>query len=170
LQKKHTCRYYTGIIFECFDKNYGLRALCGGGRYDGLLELFGSKVRVPCVGFGFGDCVIKELLAELGKLPSTKPTVDFVVAPFNEAMMAASLQVAAQLRAAGWTVNQLLASRPGKKTFDYANRIGARYVAYVAPDEWAVGKVFVHLCFLYYCLYVACIFVCAYCSCAHWHF
>jgi histidyl-tRNA synthetase len=128
-------------VFECFDKKFGLRAICGGGRYDGLMQLYGSKVQVPCVGFGFGDCVIKELLTELGKLPSTEPAVDFVVAPFDESMFAASLQVTKRLRAAGWAVNQMLDSRPGKKAFDYANRIGTRYVAYVAPDEWAVGNV-----------------------------
>ena len=51
--------YYTGIVFECFDKKFGLRAICGGGRYDRLMELYGSRTTVPCVGFGFGDCVIK---------------------------------------------------------------------------------------------------------------
>ncbi len=102
---------------------------------------YGSKVQVPCVGFGFGDCVIKELLAELGKLPGTEPAVDFVVVPFDESMFAASLKVTTRLREAGWGVNQMLASKAGKKAFDYANRIGAHYVAYVAPDEWAVGNV-----------------------------
>ena len=54
--------YYTGIVFECFDRTGELRAICGGGRYDRLLSLYGSKQEVPCVGFGFGDCVIMELL------------------------------------------------------------------------------------------------------------
>ena len=43
-----------------------LRAICGGGRYDKLLSLYGSKKEVPCVGFGFGDCVIIELLKDMG--------------------------------------------------------------------------------------------------------
>jgi len=133
--------YYTGIVFECFDKKFDLRAICGGGRYDGLMQLYGSRVKVPCVGFGFGDCVIKELLMEMGKMPSTEPQVDFVVAPFDKSMFGPSLQVANRLREAGKSVNMLLQVKKGKKAFDYSNRIGARYVAYVAPDEWNAGKV-----------------------------
>ena len=90
--------YYTGIVFECFAaEKYSLRAVCGGGRYDGLLTLYGSPTTVPCVGFGFGDCVIKELLEEMGKMPSTAPRVDFVVAAFDKSMFGPSLQVCACL-------------------------------------------------------------------------
>jgi histidyl-tRNA synthetase len=85
--------YYTGIVFECFDKKFGLRAICGGGRYDRLMSLYGSPVEVPCVGFGFGDCVIKELLQEMGLMPPVEPSVDFVVAAYNEEMYAPSLKV-----------------------------------------------------------------------------
>ena len=85
--------YYTGIVFECFDKNFGLRAICGGGRYDRLMSLYGSPVEVPCVGFGFGDCVIKELLEELKLMPSVEPSVDFVVGAYNQEMYAPSLKV-----------------------------------------------------------------------------
>jgi histidyl-tRNA synthetase len=54
--------YYTGVVFEAFDRRGLLRAIAGGGRYDRLLSLYGSPVEVPCCGFGFGDCVIEELL------------------------------------------------------------------------------------------------------------
>lgn len=50
--------YYTGIVFECFDRQGVLRAIAGGGRYDKLLSLYGSPKEVPACGFGFGDCVI----------------------------------------------------------------------------------------------------------------
>lgn len=134
--------YYTGIVFEVFAaKKYELRAVCGGGRYDGLMTLYGSPVQVPCVGFGFGDCVIKELLMVMGKMPETQPTVDFLVAPFNQEMVGPSLQVARLLRQAGHRVNVQLTVKQGKKAFDFANRIGARRVAYVAPGEWEAGKV-----------------------------
>ena len=49
--------------------------------------------------------------------------------------------MASKLREAGQSVNLLLKVKPGRKAFDYANRIGAQRVAYVAPDEWATGKV-----------------------------
>lgn len=95
--------YYTGVVFEAFDRAGELRAICGGGRYDKLMSLYGSReevcpptpnlpcqpnhespepelfpafgpAQVPCVGFGFGDCVIMELLQEKGLLPTTPHT------------------------------------------------------------------------------------------------
>ena len=56
--------YYTGVVFEAFDKAGELRAIAGGGRYDKLLSLYGATTPVPACGFGFGDCVIVELLKE----------------------------------------------------------------------------------------------------------
>ncbi|MGH7607591.1 MAG: ATP phosphoribosyltransferase regulatory subunit, partial [Gemmatimonadales bacterium] len=55
--------YYTGIVFELFDAPKTLRAICGGGRYDGLLAAFGGP-DLPALGFGMGDVVIGELLRE----------------------------------------------------------------------------------------------------------
>src|SRR5512146_203158 len=52
--------YYTGIVFEIFDRKGELRAVCGGGRYDQLLEKV-SGVSLPALGFGMGDVVLKEL-------------------------------------------------------------------------------------------------------------
>ncbi len=59
----------TGVVFEGRDRAGQLRALFGGGRYDALLATFGGEPR-PCAGFGFGDCVILELLQERGLLPA----------------------------------------------------------------------------------------------------
>ena len=56
--------YYTGVVFEGFDRAGELRAICGGGRYDRLLSLYGAVSEVPAVGFGFGDCVVVELLKD----------------------------------------------------------------------------------------------------------
>ena len=134
--------YYTGIVFECFDRTGELRAICGGGRYDRLLSLYGSKQEVPCVGFGFGDCVIMELLQMKKLLPSFDQRTDFVVAAFNRDMLPNALAVASLLRKAGAAVDMQL--EPKKKvgqTFDYANRAGARFIAFVAPDEWAKNMV-----------------------------
>jgi len=134
--------YYTGVVFECFDRSGELRAICGGGRYDRLLSLYGSKQEVPCVGFGFGDCVILELLQMKNLLPALEQTADFVVAAFDQGMLAKAMSVAARLRAAGAVVD--MQCEPKKKvglTFDYANRVGARFVALVAPTEWDQGMV-----------------------------
>ena len=58
----------AGIVFEGFDKQGVLRAICGGGRYDGLLGALGGENQPMC-GFGFGDAVIMELLQDRGLLP-----------------------------------------------------------------------------------------------------
>ncbi|KAH8049779.1 histidyl-trna synthetase [Aureococcus anophagefferens] len=132
--------YYTGVVFEAFDRKGELRAICGGGRYDKLLELYGGeKCDIPCAGFGFGDCVIVELLKENGLLPKLGPSVDVVVAPFSAAMQGPAAPSARNCgpRAHG---RRALQACKARKAFDLANRAGARLVAFVAPDEWDVGK------------------------------
>ena len=63
--------YYTGTVVEAFDRAGQLRAICGGGRYDALLSSYGGEDQ-PAVGFGFGDAVIVELLAERKLLPALR--------------------------------------------------------------------------------------------------
>jgi len=134
--------YYTGVVFEGFDKAGVLRAICGGGRYDRLLTLYGAPKEVPCVGFGFGDCVIYELLKEKNVTPPLEQKVDFVVAAFNQDMMGKAFNVARRLRKAGKTVDVYteVAKKVGK-AFNYADRAGAERMAFVAPDEWEKGLV-----------------------------
>ena len=134
--------YYTGIVFEGFDRKGELRAICGGGRYDELLTLYGSKETVPACGFGFGDCVIMELLREKAKVPQLLPAIDFVLVAYNADMRAGQVSLAATLRSAGFAVDVLL--EPAKKlhkAFSYADRVNGRRVLLVAPDEWAKGEV-----------------------------
>ena len=135
--------YYTGIVFECFDRGGELRAICGGGRYDRLLTLYGANSEVPACGFGFGDCVIYELLKDKGLLPELSRTVDFVVAPFSAAMRGKSMEVARRIREKGeYTVDLVL--EPKRKvamSFEYADRIGATAIVFVAPDEVENGFV-----------------------------
>src|SRR5262245_51718781 len=76
--------YYTGIVFEAFDAGRKLRAICGGGRYDRLLEALGGPA-MPAVGFGFGDAVIEALLDDEGARPALPRALDAVVFPFGEA-------------------------------------------------------------------------------------
>jgi histidyl-tRNA synthetase len=60
--------YYSGVVFEIFDKKHGLRAIAGGGRYDGLIrQLCGGKVDIPAAGFGMGDAVIGNLIDKGGE-------------------------------------------------------------------------------------------------------
>lgn len=132
--------YYTGIVFEAFDRAGAFRAICGGGRYDELLTRYGSPTPIPCAGFGFGDCVIAELLREKKLLAPIPQTVDNIVIPFDESMRAASLQVLKQLRDANLSADIVLEKKKITQAFNYADRIGAVHAILVAPDEWNVGK------------------------------
>ncbi|MEW6751598.1 MAG: histidine--tRNA ligase [Candidatus Latescibacterota bacterium] len=132
--------YYTGIVFEAFDRGASLRAICGGGRYDRLLSTFGGKDVAAC-GFGFGDAVIVELLSDRGLLPTLRPGVDDVVFAFSAELRPAAVQVASRLRAQGRSVDLVLEDRRAKWAFRHADQRGARRVVLVAPDEWAAGQV-----------------------------
>jgi histidyl-tRNA synthetase len=136
--------YYTGVVWEAFDRRGELRAIMGGGRYDRLLELYGGEqCQIPCVGFGFGDCVIMELLKECGKLPNFEGTgVDYVVCAFSPDLFGAAASISYKLRLTGASVD--LMPTPKKKvaaSFKHADQTGARRMVFVAPDEIAKGVV-----------------------------
>ena len=134
--------YYTGIVFEAFDRRGILRAICGGGRYDGLMTTYLSPVEVPCVGFGFGDCVIMDLLEELDLVKAPKRSVEYVVLARTDALYMDATRITAALRAAGKTVDlSLTVFKKVKQAFDYADRIGGRKVVFVAEDELEQGSV-----------------------------
>jgi histidyl-tRNA synthetase len=132
--------YYTGVVFEAFDAAGELRAVCGGGRYDRLLETLGGRP-LPAVGFGFGDAVISELLAERGKLPQPARALDAVVFPLGEEERALAIRVARALRRRGETVELVLGALKPKRVFADANKAGARHVYMIGPDERARGVV-----------------------------
>ncbi len=89
--------YYTDTVFELFDAKKSLRAICGGGRYDNLLEHLGG-VALPAVGFGMGDVVLRELLKDKGLLPDYRPSVDVVVAAVTPEDQPYVLALAHELR------------------------------------------------------------------------
>mmetsp|Transcript_37331 Transcript_37331/g.90644 ORF Transcript_37331/g.90644 Transcript_37331/m.90644 type:complete len:503 (+) Transcript_37331:177-1685(+) len=133
--------YYTGVVFEAFDRKGVLRAIAGGGRYDKLLETFGGDP-TPAAGFGFGDAVIVELLKDRDLLPSFDASgVDTVVFAMNEDLYKAALDVASRLRAAGQKVDLVLEPKKTKWVFKYANRIGAKYSAIIGSQEFENGEV-----------------------------
>lgn len=128
--------YYTGIVFEAFDRKGELRAIAGGGRYDKLLETFGGSP-TPAAGFGFGDAVIVELLKERNVLPSFESTgVDTVVFAMNEDLYAYAVTAASTLRKAGQSVDVVLEKKKPKWVFKHADRLGARFCLVVGADEY----------------------------------
>lgn len=130
--------YYTGIVFELFDRRGELRAICGGGRYDRLLGSLGGA-DLPAVGFGMGDVVLAELLADLDLLPSAAPRVDLYLVAVSASEEPTMLRVAHALREHGYSVLYALKQAGVGKQFKDANARGARAVVVLGPDEVAAG-------------------------------
>lgn len=133
--------YYTGVVFEAFDRKGELRAIAGGGRYDKLLETFGGDP-TPACGFGFGDAVIVELLKERNILPSFESAgFDTVVYAMTPELYGAAITVASKIRKAGQSVDVVLEKKKPKWVFKHADRIGVKYCVIVAPDEYENGEI-----------------------------
>ncbi|MEQ1856082.1 MAG: histidine--tRNA ligase [Longimicrobiales bacterium] len=133
--------YYTGIVFELFDRKGELRAICGGGRYDRLLELVGGEP-LPAVGFGMGDVVLGELLAERGLLPAYARSLDYFIIAVSAEQRPQALRIAHTLRDRGHSVSYTLKAEQGvTKQMKQAQREGAKEVLIVGPDELARGSV-----------------------------
>ena len=132
--------YYTGPVFEAHDRAGELRAICGGGRYDKLLSTLGGK-DLPATGFGFGDMVIMELLAEKGLVPELIADIDDVVISLSPELRNAAMSVASSLRNTGRSVDLVLEEKRLKWAFKHAERTGAERLVMVMPDEWEEGKV-----------------------------
>ncbi len=99
--------YYTGIVFELFDRKGEFRAICGGGRYDTLLQDLGG-VDLPALGFGMGDVVLSELLRARGLAQAPERSPDFWIAYNAPDQMPVVVSMAAQLRRAGAAVEYSL--------------------------------------------------------------
>ncbi|CAA0812831.1 Histidyl-tRNA synthetase 1 [Striga hermonthica] len=132
--------YYTGIVFEGFDREGKLRAICGGGRYDRLLSTFGGD-DLPACGFGFGDAVIVELLKEKRLLPELSPQVRNIVCSLDQDLQGSASLVAARLREKGQSVDLVLENKPLKWVFKRAARINAERLIIVGSEEWQRGMI-----------------------------
>ena len=126
--------YYTGIVFEVFDRSGELRAICGGGRYDHLLEYVGGHP-LPAVGFGMGDVVLGELLRERGKAPEYRRKVDYFIVSIGEGQAGLARRIASAQRRRGRSVVYSLGSRSVRKQFSSAASVGASSVIVLGPDE-----------------------------------
>jgi histidyl-tRNA synthetase len=128
--------YYTGVVFELFDAGKSLRAICGGGRYDGLLAALGG-VDLPAAGFGMGDVVLGELLLDRGLGPTSATGIDaFLVAVTGEDVPHV-LRLAGQLRERGIRVEYALKQQSIAKQLKLAASRPAKRAVIVGPDERA---------------------------------
>src|SRR5215831_16974059 len=119
--------YYTGVVFEAFDRGGEFRAIAGGGRYDNLIKLIsGGKVNLPALGFGMGDVVLLELLKARGLLPKFDAGLDVLVMIEDETLSADSLKLIHDLRSHGVSVEYSLTKAKSDKQFKRAQELKAK--------------------------------------------
>lgn len=118
--------YYTGPVFEAFDRKGRFRAIAGGGRYDHLVGLLSQgKVELPGLGFGMGDVVLHELLKDRGLLPTFNAGLNAFVLIEEETARPESLALVQRLRDHGLCVDYPLTSSKPDKQFKRALELGA---------------------------------------------
>ena len=121
--------YYTGVVFEAFDRKGEFRAIAGGGRYDSLVKLLSAgKVDLPSLGFGMGDVVLFELLKSRGLLPKFTAGLDAFCLVEDETLRSDSLKMVHELRAAGFAVDYPLTASKSDKQFKRAQELKAVHV------------------------------------------
>ncbi|MBS0662463.1 MAG: histidine--tRNA ligase [Verrucomicrobia bacterium] len=132
--------YYTGFVFEAFDRKGELRALAGGGRYDDLVEKLGGPA-LPAVGFAIGDMTFALLLEQRGLMPNFIQAPDVYCVIGGEAARRAAFGDIHALRAAGRRVDYPLKEVAFGKQFKLAADSGAKLALIYGDDEVAQGKV-----------------------------
>ncbi len=131
--------YYTRTTFEIVHGALGAQnSVLGGGRYDGLAESLGSRVRAPGIGFSIGADRLVMSLQETAAAGIPGPRVHFVMIAMGDAAMRRNIAVARALRAKGAVVEVLFEGKL-KRALDLANRLGAQRSIILGDDELARG-------------------------------
>jgi histidyl-tRNA synthetase len=125
--------YYTGIVFELFDRSGEFRAICGGGRYDTLLASLGGA-DLPALGFGMGDVVLGELLRAKGLLRPADASADYWVSGSDDVPLERIMGEAARLRAEGSAVEYALRPQSLSKQKKAAQASGAKAFVTLSND------------------------------------
>jgi histidyl-tRNA synthetase len=128
--------YYMRTTFEVVHGSLGAQnSVLGGGRYDGLAEMLGSKVPAPGIGFSIGEdrlvMAVEDSLSE--------PALDVFIAPLGEAALRHAGALARDLRRDGISV-ELATEGKLKRAMELANKLGARYTLIIGDNEIAAGK------------------------------
>lgn len=132
--------YYTGFVFEAFDRKGDLRALAGGGRYNNLIKKLGGP-DLPAVGFAIGDVTTGLLLEQRGLTPTTTNATQVYVVIGGEAERKAAFGDIHLLRTAGVRVEYPFKDVAFGKQFKAASESGARLALIYGGDELAKGVV-----------------------------
>jgi histidyl-tRNA synthetase len=127
--------YYTGSVFEIYDRDSQLRAIGGGGRYDNLLKDFGGPA-VSGTGMGMGDCVLEILLREKGLLnaDSAAGGLDYFIACLDAELLGDAVAIAANLRGKGLKVDFSYKSVALGKQLKQASARGAKKCIIVGAE------------------------------------
>ncbi len=134
--------YYTGVVFEIFDKSPdNRRAICGGGAFANLLQIFDEEP-LPGVGFGLGEVTLTDFLRTHGLLPEfARPDIDLLIAAMEPACEAHAQELARGARARGLKTELYLGDAKPKKIFQHTERRGHRAVVFVGSQEIQSGEV-----------------------------
>jgi histidyl-tRNA synthetase len=131
--------YYTGVVFEAFDRSGEFRAIAGGGRYDTLLKNLGD-VELPALGFGLGDVVLGEILKQKPPEKTDDHGLDFYVALAGEQYRPQAMALVQKLRDHGdWTDYPIKPIKLGKQ-LEAATERKASFICIVGPES-AEGKI-----------------------------
>jgi histidyl-tRNA synthetase len=132
--------YYTGVVFEFIAEGIGSQStVCGGGRYDGLVESLGGP-KLSGIGFGMGITRVILAMREAGldKIESNKPKL--YVAALGEAAMVKGLAITERMRKNGIYAECDIVGRSLKAQMKYANKIGAEYTLIIGDSEIECGR------------------------------
>lgn len=142
--------YYTGLVFEVYDKHPdNRRALFGGGRYDELLAIFGGD-KLPAVGFGMGDATIENALETYNLLPKSVAEggqlanpIDIYICVMSEAEIPFAQDMAQKARSAPNNLKTVVdySLRKVSDQIRSADRAKARYISVIGADEVKTGNV-----------------------------
>ena len=132
--------YYTGAVFEFIAEGIGAQStVCGGGRYDGLVESLGGP-KLSGIGFGMGITRLILAMRELGIADVEIPTPDLYIAALGERATVEALAITERLRREGRYVECDIVGRSLKAQMKYANKIGAKYTLIIGDSEIDEGK------------------------------
>jgi histidyl-tRNA synthetase len=127
--------YYTGVIFETFlDDLTGIGSVCSGGRYDNLAELY-TKQQLPGIGASLGLDRLLAAMDELEMIDKVKTPADILVVYFEKDRLNKYLEIAANLRQAGWAVEVFPDAKKMGKQLKYADGRGFQYALIAGGDE-----------------------------------
>jgi histidyl-tRNA synthetase len=131
--------YYMRTTFEITAQGLGSQnAVCGGGRYDGLVELLGGPP-TKGIGFAIGEDRLIISLQESGKAPAT-PGRDIYIAWMGDKAFATAIRAVKDLRAAGYRVELPATEQKFGKALGQADKLGARYALILGEDEVTSGE------------------------------